>query len=50
MHFYNLIKDLLSDKKELMIFVDMDGVIASYDAGKPICFSNKRPLKENIKK
>lgn len=49
MHFYNLIKDL-SDKKEIILFVDMDGVIASYDAGKKIDFLNKRPLKENISK
>lgn len=49
MHFYNLIKDL-SMKKELLIFVDMDGVIASYDVGKPLDFLNKRPLTENISK
>ena len=49
MYFYNLIKDL-SYKKELLLFVDMDGVIASYDAGKPLDFLNKRPLKENIRK
>ena len=28
----------------------MDGVIASYDAGKPLDFLNKRPLTENINK
>lgn len=49
MHFYNLIKDL-SKKDELIIFVDMDGVIASYDVGKPLDFLNKRPLMENIRK
>ena len=49
MHFYNLIKNL-SSEKELVIFVDMDGVISSYDVGKPIDFLNKRPLKENINK
>ena len=49
MHFYNLIKDL-SNKKDLIMFVDMDGVIASYDAGKPLDFPNKRPLMDNIKK
>jgi len=27
MHFYNLIKDL-ADKKDIIMFVDMDGVIA----------------------
>lgn len=49
MYFYNLIKDL-AEKKEIMMFVDMDGVIASYDAGKPLDFLNKRPLTENINK
>lgn len=49
MHFYNLIKEL-SKEKDIIIFVDMDGVIASYDVGKPLDFLNKRPLNENIKK
>lgn len=49
MHFYNLIKDL-SDKKRIMLFVDMDGVIVSYDVGKAFDFLNKRPLTENINK
>ena len=49
MHFYNLIKDL-SEKKDIIMFVDMDGVLASYDVGKPLDFLNKRPLIENIKK
>ena len=49
MHFYNLIKEL-SEKKEVMLYVDMDGVIASYNIGKPLDFLNKRPLKENINK
>ena len=49
MHFYNLIKDL-ANKKDLIIFVDMDGVIASYDVGNPLDFLNKRPLMDNIKK
>ena len=48
MHFYNLIKDL-SDKEDIVLFVDMDGVIASYEYGKPLDFRNKRPLKTNIK-
>lgn len=48
MHFYNLIKDLIKDKKTV-IFVDMDGVIASYDFGKPLDFKNKRPMLTNIK-
>lgn len=47
MHFYNLIKELSKDEK-LVIFVDMDGVIASYDFGKPLNFKDKRPLKTNI--
>lgn len=49
MHFYDLIKDLSIETK-LIIFVDMDGVIASYDVGKPLDFLNKRPLMENIRK
>ena len=49
MHFYNLIKDL-SDEQKIALYVDMDGVIASYDVGKPLNFSTKRPLTENIKK
>lgn len=49
MHFYNLIKDLVG-QKPIKIFFDMDGVISSYDAGKPLDFLNKRPLTENIKK
>lgn len=49
MHFYNLIKEL-SYQKEIVLFVDMDGVIASYDVGKPLDFLNKRPLIENINK
>ena len=47
MHFYELIKQLSEDKKTI-IFVDMDGVIASYDLGKPLDFKNKRPLTTNI--
>ena len=49
MHFYNQIKDLAKNK-QIILFVDMDGVIASYDVGKPLDFLNKRPLTENIKK
>ncbi len=48
MHFYELIKNLNKDKK-IIIYVDMDGVIASYDFGKPLDFKNKRPLTTNIK-
>ena len=49
MYFYNLMKKLSYNKK-LLLFVDMDGVIASYDAGKPLDYLNKRPLMDNIKK
>lgn len=48
MHFYNLIKEL-SSEKEIVLFVDMDGVIASYDVGKPLDFLHKRPLMTRIK-
>ncbi len=44
-------KDLIINKydnKELMIFVDMDGVIADYEFKKKLDFKNKRPLKTNI--
>lgn len=47
MHFYELIKKITEDKKTI-IYVDMDGVIASYDFGKPLDFANKRPLTTNI--
>ena len=48
MYFYNLMKELAS-KKDIMLFIDMDGVIAAYDIGKnPYDFLNKRPLKNNI--
>ncbi|MBR3002822.1 MAG: hypothetical protein IKF38_04610 [Clostridia bacterium] len=49
MHFLNVIKELLKESP-IELYVDMDGVIASYDAGKPLDFVNKRPLMENIKK
>lgn len=49
MHFYNLIKEL-SNEKQIMLFVDMDGVIVSFDVGKALDFLNKRPLTENISK
>lgn len=48
MHFYELIKKLSKTKKTI-VYVDMDGVIASYDFGKPLNFENKRPLFTNIK-
>ena len=49
MHFLNLIKQISKDK-EILMCVDMDGVLASYDVGNPSDFINKRPLTENIKK
>ena len=48
MHFYELIQKQTKNKKK-RIYVDMDGVIASYDIGKPYDFENKRPLTTNIK-
>lgn len=49
MYLYNkLIK--LTEKKKYIVFVDMDGVIASYDFGNPLDFINKRPLLSNINK
>ena len=47
MHFIDLIKKISIDE-EVILFVDMDGVIASYDVGRPYDFKNKRPLKNNI--
>lgn len=48
MYFYNLITELSKEQK-IKLFVDMDGVISSYDFGKPLNFKTKRPLKTNIK-
>lgn len=48
MHFKEIILDLVKDKN-INVFVDMDGVIASYDFGKPLEFDKKRPLMTNIK-
>ena len=48
MYFYNLIKEMLVEQN-IDLFVDMDGVIASYDFGKPLDFKKKRPLYSNIK-
>ncbi len=48
MHFKELILDLLKENN-INMFVDMDGVIASYDFGKPLEFDKKRPLMTNIK-
>ena len=36
-------------RKEISMFVDMDGVIASYEIDKPYNFDKKRPLFNNIK-
>lgn len=47
MHFIDLIKKI-SIEEEVILFVDMDGVIVSYDVGRPYDFKNKRPLKNNI--
>lgn len=47
MHFYQIVEKLSKERK-LLIFVDMDGVIASYDIGKPYDFDKKRPLITNI--
>ncbi len=48
MHFYQLIKELTKNTPTI-IFIDMDGVIVSYDFGKPLNFENIRPLLTNIK-
>lgn len=47
MYFLNKIKDLIK-KEKLIIFVDMDGVIADYDFGNILDFKNKRPITTNI--
>lgn len=48
MYFYNLIKEMAT-KKDIMLLIDMDGVIAAYSIGKnPYDFLNKRPLRQNI--
>ena len=36
--------------KKIKLFVDMDGVIADYDVGKPIDYEEKRPLFTSINK
>ena len=46
MHFYELIKSMSGT---IDLFIDMDGVISSFDFGKPLDFENKRPLLANIK-
>lgn len=47
MYFVDKIKNEYSNKN-LILFVDMDGVIADFEAFKPLDFSNKRPIKTNI--
>ncbi len=49
MYFKELIINLLKEKN-IDLFVDMDGVIAAYDFGRPHDFDKKRPLITNIKK
>ena len=48
MNFKEIINNLLNEN-DIDLFVDMDGVIASYDVGKPQDFDKKRPLTTNIK-
>ncbi len=47
MHFYNMI-ETISKTQHITLFVDMDGVIASYDFGKKYDFDKKRPLLHHI--
>lgn len=49
MHFKKVINNILKEN-EIVLFVDMDGVLASYDFGKPFNFGMKRPLYSNINK
>ena len=48
MHFKEIIFELLKDNN-INMYVDMDGVIASYDFGRPLEFDKKRPLMTNIR-
>lgn len=48
MYFYNKIKENYQNKNVIM-FIDMDGVITDYDVGNPLDFPNKRPIYTNIK-
>ena len=36
--------------KKIIIYVDMDGVIADYEVGRPMDFDKKRPLYSSISK
>ena len=47
MYFYNLISNL-AENEVIDLFIDMDGVISSYNFGMPLDFKNKRHLKTNI--
>lgn len=47
MYFIEKIKKNFKNK-ELIVFVDMDGVIADYEFGKSLDFKHKRPLMTNI--
>ena len=46
-YFYDLISNQ-AEKEKIDLFVDMDGVIASYNFGMPLNFKTKRPLVTNI--
>lgn len=48
MYFLDKIKSEYNDKKVIM-FVDMDGVIADYHFGDDLDFKTKRPIRANIK-
>ena len=47
MHFYNII-ETLSRQHHIVLFVDMDGVIAAYDFGRKFDFDKKRPLLHHL--
>ena len=47
MYFCDLVKNKYKNVN-VMMFVDMDGVITDYEVGKPLDFKNKRPLMTNI--
>ncbi len=49
MHFKRVINNILKEN-DIALFIDMDGVLASYDFGKPYNFDMKRPLNSNINK
>ena len=48
MYFYDKIKKEYKNKNVVM-FIDMDGVITDYDVGFPLNFKDKRPIMTNIK-